>query len=260
METATDLLDEYDLSISVDCGSADRLGLAQTLFTQAKISVNIDHHVSNERFGTLNIVEVSASASGEVVYDLLQELKIPLDANIATCLYTAIVSDTGGFKYSNTTAKVLEISARLVSAGANPEYVFKQLYEERPLEQLMMQADAILHAQYNADRTIGWTIVDQALLDKHGALEEHVDGLVESIRRVDTVLVAFVLKETTSGQTKVSVRSDTHDIDVSEVMCQFGGGGHRMAAGCTIDKAPDEALKVLLPIFEDKVRNRMLIR
>jgi phosphoesterase RecJ-like protein len=254
METATTLLEQYDLGISVDCGSADRLGLAKAVFESAKTSVNIDHHISNERFGTLNVVEPTAAASAEVIFDILKEMKIPMDANIATCLYTGIVTDTGGFKYSNTTAKVLENTAQLVAAGANPEYIFKQIYEEQPLCQVMMQADALRQTQFNADKTVGWTLATRALLAQHGALDEHVDGLVESIRRIDSVLVAVVFKETEDGQTKISIRSDTHDIDVAAVMGLYGGGGHKMAAGCTMPMPIAEATKVLIPILEERVR------
>lgn len=259
METATTLLDQYDMGISVDCGSLDRLGLGGAVFANAKVSVNIDHHVSNDRFGKLNIVEPLAAASAEVVFDILKEMKIPLDANIATCLYTGIVTDTGGFKYSNTTAKVMETTANLISAGADPEYIFKQLYEEQPLCQVLLQADAVMRTQFNADKTIGWTVVTRDLLDQHGALDEHLDGVVESIRRVDSVLVAVVFKETQLGNTKISIRSDSHDIDVSAVMGLFGGGGHKMAAGCTMEMTIQEAPEKLLPILEEKVRQKLLV-
>jgi phosphoesterase RecJ-like protein len=259
METATTLLPKYDMGISVDCGSPDRLGLAQPLFEAANVSVNIDHHVSNDRFGKINIVETSAAASGEVVFDILKEMNIPLDAQIATCLYTAIVTDTGGFKYSNTTVKVMETAAKLISAGAEPEYIFKQLYEEQPLCQVMLQADALRQTQFNKDKTIGWTVVTRELLRQHGALDEHIDGLVENIRRIDSVLIAVVFKETEKGQTKVSIRSDTHDIDVSAVMGMFGGGGHKMAAGCTLDVPIGEAPGKLLPILEERARQALLV-
>jgi bifunctional oligoribonuclease and PAP phosphatase NrnA len=259
METATTLLQQYDMAISVDCGSPDRLGLARPFFEGAKVSVNIDHHISNERFGKINVVETTAAASAEVVFDILKEMKIPLDANIATGLYTGIVTDTGGFKYSNTTAKVMETTANLISAGANPEYIFKQLYEEQPLCQIMLQAEALLNTQFNSEKTIGWTVVTRTLLSKHGAMDEHIDGLVESIRRVDSTLIAVVFKETETGITKVSIRSDTHDIDVSAVMAVFGGGGHKMAAGCTMEFSISEAPTKLLPLLEDKVKEKLLV-
>jgi phosphoesterase RecJ-like protein len=258
METATTLLEQYDMGISVDCGSLDRLGLARPLFVASKVSVNIDHHISNDRFASLNIVETSAAASAEVAFDILQAMQIPMDANIATCLYTGIITDTGGFKYSNTTAKVMETTAKLINAGANPEYIFKQLYDEQPQCQVMLQADALLHTQFNAEKTIGWTVASREMLSQHGALDEHLDGLVESIRRIDTILIAVVLKATMNGQTKVSIRSDSHHIDVSAVMAVFGGGGHKMAAGCTMEMPLHEAPAKLLPLLEEKVRQMQL--
>jgi phosphoesterase RecJ-like protein len=260
METATTLLNQYDMAISVDCGSADRLGLARPLFEAATVSVNIDHHISNARFGSINVVEPAAAASGEVVFDILKALKIPLDANIATGLYTGIVTDTGGFKYSNTTAKVMETTAQLINAGANPEYIFKQLYEEQPLCQVMLQADALRQTLFNADHTIGWTIITRELMGQHSALDEHIDGLVESIRRIDSVLIAVVFKETDSGTTKVSIRSDSHDIDVSAVMGLFGGGGHKMAAGCTMEMSISDAPAKLLPLLQERIQQKQLVR
>ncbi len=260
METAKTLLDEYDMAICVDCGSVDRLGLARPLFEAAKVSVNIDHHISNARFGKINVVETAAAASAEVVFDLLKEMKIPMDANIATCLYTGIVTDTGGFKYSNTTAKVMETTAQLISGGADPEYIFKQLYEEQPLGQIMLHANAVLNTEFNADKTIGWTVVTRALLNQHSALDEHIDGLVEQIRRIDSVLIAVVFKESENGVTKISIRSDSHDIDVSAVMAEFNGGGHKMAAGCTMELPIAQAPAKLLPLLEEKVKQKQLVR
>ncbi len=259
METATTLLSQYDMAISVDCGSADRLGLARPIFEGAKVSVNIDHHVSNDRFGTLNVVEPTAAASAEVAFHIFKAMAIPLDASIATCLYTGIVTDTGGFKYSNTTVRVMETAASLIAAGADPEYIFKQLYEEQPLCQVMLHADAMLRTQFNADKTIGWTVVTRELLKQHGALDEHLDGMVETIRRVDTVLVAVVFKETEQGNTKISIRSDSHDIDVAAVMGLFGGGGHKMAAGCTMEFSIADAPAKLIPILEERVRQKLLV-
>lgn len=257
---AENLLEKYDLAISVDCGSIDRLGPNKKYFESATTSANIDHHISNDKFGKINVIIVEAAASGEVVYDILKDAKIPMDASIATCLYTAIITDTGGFKYGNTTAKVMETSAALISAGANPEYIFKQIYEEQPVEQLQMLADAFLRTEYNATKNVGWTTVTQEDLKRFNALDEHVDGLVETIRRVDSVLVAGVFKETRSGHTKVSLRSDTHDIDVAKIMGVFGGGGHKMAAGCTIEESPEKARKKVVPLLEEAVQKKLLVR
>ncbi|MGE0201491.1 MAG: bifunctional oligoribonuclease/PAP phosphatase NrnA [Candidatus Melainabacteria bacterium] len=258
-ETATDLLERYDLAISVDCGSLDRLGPAGAHFSRAATSLNIDHHVSNEQFGQINLVVPQAAASGEVLFDLLQAMDVPVPPEAATCLYTAIVTDTGGFKYSNTSAKVMETVAALIRCGADPEFIFKQLYEEQPFEKLALHADAFLQTRFEADQRIAWTLVDQDLLKKHQALEEHVDGLVENLRRINCVLVAVVLKHTRPGETRVSCRSDDHRIDVSQVMQSFGGGGHKMAAGCTIAAPPREAWAQLLPRFREAVQPALAV-
>jgi bifunctional oligoribonuclease and PAP phosphatase NrnA len=254
METATTLLERYDVAICVDCGSLDRLGKAQELFANAEISINIDHHVSNDRFGKINVVEATAAASGEVVFDILKTMSIPLDASIATCLYTAIVTDTGGFKYSSTSARVMEVAAQLINAGASPEYIFKQIYEEQPWCQVILQAEAVAATQFNANKTIAWTVITRDDLNRLNAKDEHIDGLVESLRRIDTVQIAVVFKETESGQTKISIRSDNHDIDVATVMGLFGGGGHRMAAGCTMTETIQQAPNKLLPILEERIQ------
>lgn len=250
MESSPDLLPQYDMAISVDCGSLDRLGPAGAVFSAAKVSVNLDHHVSNHRFGKINLVVPDACASGEVVYDLLGEMGIPIDANIATCIYAAILTDTGGFKYSNTTDKVFELAASLVRLGVNPEMTFKRIFEDRPRGQAMLHADALLHTQFNEDATLGWTTVTRQMLDEHGAFDEHIDGVVELIRQIDTVLIAAVFKETAQGETKISLRSDSHDINVSEIMERFGGGGHRMASGCTFPNPPEEARNILIPVLK----------
>jgi bifunctional oligoribonuclease and PAP phosphatase NrnA len=254
MESATTLLHQYDIAISVDCGSKDRLGLGQKPFDAAGTSANIDHHISNDRFARINVVNPHAAASGEVVFDLLKAMAIPLDASIATCLYTAIMTDTGNFKYSSTSARIMEVASHLINAGAGPEYIYKQIYEKMPWCQVALQAEVVSAAQFNTARNIAWTSITREQLQKHGAEDEHVDGLVESLRQIDGVLISAIFKENVSGHTKVSLRSDSHDIDVAAIMGLFQGGGHRMAAGCTIEKPLAEARASLLPILEERVQ------
>ncbi len=256
LETATDVLEQYDMAISVDCGSLDRLGPAQDLFKGAKQSVNMDHHISNKNFGGINVVVPTAAASGQVIANVLAEAGWPLDADIATCLYTAIVTDTGGFKYSNTTAEVFEVTAKLLSAGADPEYIYKELYELRPKCQTLLHAQAVVNAQYNPDSTLAWTQISRQQLDDLGATDDHVDGIVETLRQINTVVLSAVFKENRSGTTKVSLRSDNHAIDVAAVMEQFDGGGHKMAAGCTIEAPLQEATDKVLPLLEAQIREK----
>jgi len=254
METATTLLPRYDLAICVDCGSKDRLGLGQKPFNEAETSINIDHHVSNDRFGKINVVVPDAAASGEVVFNLLKAMKIPMDASIATCLYTAIMTDTGNFKYSSTSAQVMEVASHLINAGAGPEYIYKQIYEKMPWCQVALQAHIVGNTQFNQGGLLAWASISRSDLERFSAEDEHVDGLVESLRQIDGVLVSAIFKETQSGHTKVSLRSDTLEINVAAIMGMFQGGGHHMAAGCTIEKPLAEAQKELLPILQDRVQ------
>ncbi|MEB3206157.1 MAG: bifunctional oligoribonuclease/PAP phosphatase NrnA [Vampirovibrionales bacterium] len=251
IETATHLLHEpYDVAIAADCGSVDRLGEPGKHFKQAKTSVNIDHHVSNDYFGTLNIVETDAGASGLVIARILEEWGVTLDANIAPNLYAAIVTDTGGFKYSSTSVEIFTLAAQLMAAGANPETIYKEVYENRPLGQVMLQAETLMRTQFSDCRQIAWTAVTRHDLNKHHCLDEHVDGLIEQIRNIDTVKLAAVFKENRDGSTKVSFRSDDHAFDVSKVAGHFGGGGHKMASGCTIADAIDDAKPQVLALLE----------
>lgn len=253
VQTSKDILDQYDLAISVDCGSVDRLGAVAPLFENAGVSVNVDHHISNKNFGRLNIVLPQAAASGEVVADIIDEIGIELDANIATAVYTALVTDTGGFKFSNASSKAYQLAARCIEAGADHEEIYKQVYEQRPKAKAMLLAEALLRAQFNDDETLCWTEVTREMRERHGALEEHTDGIVDALRQIDTVTIAAIFKEGDDQVTRVSLRSDSHAIDVAEVVEQFGGGGHKMASGCTIEASIEEAKKRMLPLLESKL-------
>ncbi len=251
LEEAQGLPESYDLAISVDCGSISRLGLGQAYFNQAKSSLNIDHHVSNEAFADTNVVLTEASASGQVIAYLLDGAKMAITPEIATCIYATILTDTGGFKYSNTTQAVFELAARLVQAGANPELIYKHMYEIRPKCQVDLVADAMLRIQLSDDSQIGWTTVSQKDFKTFGAEEEHTEGIVEGIRQIDTVKLAAFFREMSNGHTKVSTRSDDHRLNVSNVMGLFGGGGHKMAAGCTIEAPIHEAVEKVTQALRD---------
>lgn len=247
------LLAQYDLAICLDCGAVERLGKAQIPFEKAKASLNIDHHYSNLRFATENIIDETAGASGEVVADLLAANNITIPKDAATCLYVAVLTDTGGFKYSSTTAKIFQLASDLTAAGANPEDIYRHIYEECPKSQLMLQAEALLKAQFDLDNRLAWVSITQAMLANHQAKDDHIEGLVEQLRRIKPVLISAVLKETTSGATKISLRSDDHTINVAEILAELGGGGHKMAAGAVVQKTCAEVEAILIPKLRDAI-------
>jgi len=247
-----DLYNKYDLAISVDCGSADRLGDSLDLFRNARVSVNIDHHISNSKFGDINWIEPTASSCGQIVYKLFEPLEARLTKEIAVNLYTAILTDTGGFKFENTHAETLEICSELIKAGAEPSFIYKKCYESKPLVMFRLQARAVDQAILAEDNKIIYSIVSRKLLESFNATDDHVDGVVDALRQIDTVEVAMVFKETPKGNTKVSFRSNR--INICEIARFYGGGGHKLAAGCTIEKSLEESINEVLHIIKKQIK------
>jgi bifunctional oligoribonuclease and PAP phosphatase NrnA len=244
---AADLLTQYDVAACVDCGAIERMGPNQPRFEAAATSVNIDHHISNVRFGDINLVDTEAAASAEVVADLMAYLDIPLTADVATCLYVGLMTDTGGFKYKNTTPKVFRLAGQLVDAGADPELIYKQIYDVRPYAQVALHAEALTQLEWTPDRRLAWAVISRDMLQRHGCDDDHLEGLVESIRQIDTVKMACLFKETRHGNLKVSLRSDDHALNVAELLAPLGGGGHKMAAGCSLEMPFKQAMGIVLP-------------
>ncbi len=256
LQEGANLLEEYDVSIALDCGSADRLGENKRFFHGAKTSVNIDHHISNKRFGDVNIVIPEAAASGEVVADVFECMGIPLDADSGTCIYTALVTDTGGFRFSNASSKSYRLAGQCIDAGANHEELYKQVFERRTKPQALLTAEAVMNARFNEDETLAWVEVTKAMRDRNNALEEHTDGIVDLLRQIDSVIIAAVFKESDNGHTRVSLRSDSHQINVAAAVETFGGGGHKMASGCTIEKPLTEAREEMLSVLKEILPQR----
>ena len=143
-----ELYTSYDLAITVDCASFDRLGDAVGLFRNAKTTLNIDHHISNTKFGDTNWIKPKASATGELLYEMLDILKIELTQEIATCLYVAILTYTGGFRFDNTKPHTHVVAAKLLQSGINPTRIYKECYESKPLAMIKLQARAIDQANF----------------------------------------------------------------------------------------------------------------
>ncbi len=235
---------EYDLVIAVDVASLDRLIDAQILFERAKYTVNIDHHKTNNNFGNLAIVEPSASSSGEVAYKILKSLGWKMDMDTATALYTAILTDTGGFRFENTSAEVLKIASEIVEFGVNPKDVYKKCYESKSKAMVMFQSYCVSKSTFLDNDKIAYTVVYKKDMEKFTAGEDYTDGIAEVLRAINTTEVSFVVKEVDQRICKISMRSK--GLDVAEICSTFGGGGHTFAAGCTIKTSCDEAVKKLL--------------
>lgn len=238
---------EYDLVINVDVASIDRIIDAQILFNKAKHTVNIDHHGTNNNYGKMAFVQADASSTGEVIFKIIKELNWQIKdtyLNTAISLYTAILTDTGGFRFENTSSNVFKIAGELTEMGINPKCLYKQCYESKSKQIVLFQSYCVGKATFFKNDKIAYTIVYKKDIEKFAVGDDATDGIVETLRAINTTDVSFVVKEVDTKICKISMRSK--NIDVAKICSFFGGGGHKFAAGCTIKASCEESVKQLL--------------
>ena len=235
----------YDLIITVDVAAIDRISDMKPLFDRAKMTVNIDHHKTNNNFGDLNYVLPEASSAGEVLFKLFKLWDWKIDLDTAECIYTAILTDTGGFRFDNTSSDVFMIASELVKIGVNPNKVYTYCYELKSKNYIMFQNYCVQKAVFSEDNKIAYTTVYKKDLEKFHAKDDYTEGLAESLRAIDTTDIAFIVKEVEPNKiSKISMRSKLYD--VAKICSNFGGGGHSRAAGCTIKSGVESAVKKVL--------------
>jgi len=222
-----------DTLFTFDCATVSRFGEKHRYLERAHCVINIDHHVSNEGFGHINVIEPEASATGQVVYDLLRALDAPIPRDAATNLYAALFTDTGGFRHENTTERALRLGADLVALGADPGWVALQSYNSRSVSQVRLEGLALARMRVELDGRLVWSEVTQAMLAEAGADVQESEGVIDQLQSVGTMKIALLFKETAPSVTKLSVRT-RDEFDATDVCRPFGGGGHRRAAGAEI--------------------------
>ncbi|HEY9766763.1 MAG TPA: bifunctional oligoribonuclease/PAP phosphatase NrnA [Chroococcales cyanobacterium] len=232
--------------LCVDAADLERLGDLKPLVAGFSPVLNIDHHVSNRCFGDLNWVE-PVSAAGELVARLFDEAGFDLSL-VAEALYVAISTDSGSFRYSSTTPATHRIAARLLEAGVEPGRINSLIYDSMPLSTLCLHTRVLSGVKRVG--TAAYATVTRAVLRECGAQESETEGIVEKIRAIKGVEVAFLLRETAKDQIKASLRSKGA-VDVNRLAARFGGGGHAQAAGCTFPGSLEEAEKMLLQALAD---------
>src|SRR4051812_40242572 len=236
-----DLPAELGVVVTFDCGALARLGNLRPLAESAGELIVIDPHVSNERDGSINVIHPGAAASGVVVRSLIDRLGLHLTREVAFCLYTALVCDTGRFQYESTTSGVFNLAAELLAFDLPVSTLSRTLFEEHSFAYLQLLGEALAGATLVPEQSFVWTAVTQDLLARHGVTMEEVEGLIDIIRRTAEADVACVVKEEADGTVKVSLRS-VGATDVEHVATANGGGGHRFAAGFTSHDGIDETV------------------
>ncbi len=235
----------FDLGLFLDCADMERLGSARELLPQVPLVVNIDHHGSNRRYGQLNYIDASAGACGEIVARLIADLGWTMDPPAATALFTALTTDTGSFRYENTSAATLALASRLVQAGADVPTISREVWDSRSLGSVRLLSLALSTLRLDADGLLATIAVTREMLEESGTAPGDHEGLVDYPRTLRGVEVAALLTADEPGLVRVSLRSNRW-VDVSTLAARFGGGGHARAAGCTITGELDAARQTVV--------------
>jgi phosphoesterase RecJ-like protein len=241
----------YELLVVVDCGDLERTALFNE--RRPPTIINIDHHVTNRQFGQINWVDPEASATAEMVADLLPVLGAAMTPQIALCLYTALITETGSFRYSNATPKVFRLSADLCAHGVKPDWVARQLYERNTINRLKLLGELLNRLEVNADRTVAWVTIPAGLFTRTGTTAEDAEDFVNYPRSLSGMEVAVLLRDAEPGQVKASFRA-SGEVDVAAIAMTFGGGGHRKAAGCTVAGTLETVRPLVIAAAERAVR------
>lgn len=244
-QVTSEMEHSFSSVIVLDCGDLQRLGESARLLAEGAAILNIDHHKTNDFFGLTNLLDLNAAATSQIVFNLATFMGIDPTKEMAICLYTGLLTDTGGFRYSNTTVAVHQIAAGLLAAGINPFEISDRVLETLTWNQVQLIREALGTLQRDESGQMAWLVIDRRLLNRLGASDEDAEGLVSYARNVQDVEVGILFREKVDGAIKVSLRSK-YRVDVGEIALSFGGGGHARAAGCTLQGSMEQVQQQVL--------------
>jgi phosphoesterase RecJ-like protein len=239
--------------IFLDCADKERAGEEfLALLSNTATIINIDHHLQCNLYGNYNYVKPQASATGEIIFSLLQNMKMEISKDIADCLYAAIVMDTGSFMNSNTTSDTMRITASLLDAGANVDQARIRLFESKPRKEVLMLGKALQHIGFSDDGKIAWLSLSYDEAKGLNALDFHPEGIINYTRMINGVQVGILFRETEPGVIKIGFRSKG-DIDVAKIAAKYNGGGHRQAAGASQEGTLEEVQWQVINTVKDVI-------
>ncbi len=244
--------DTYDVFITVDCSSLDRIGNSIRYFSTAKRTICIDHHITNDNFADVNHVVPDASSTCEVLYDLLVDTRITKE--IAKSLYIGIVHDTGIFRHSSTSGKTMEIAASLIRKGINFTKLIDETFTQKTYAQMQVMGRALMESVLYMDGKLIASNVSLDIMKLYGVAHTDLDGIIDQLRTAKGAEVALFIYETEDGDNKISLRSNGI-VNVSEIARSYGGGGHVKAAGCNIKGTVKDVVASIIPHIEAQLKN-----
>lgn len=220
----------YDLAVNIDNGDVARLGRRSTLFLHAPARVSLDHHATNKVEADLSYVDTHAAATGEIIFDLVELMGVPMSRNIALCLYTAILTDTGGFRFTNTTARTHAIAASLMAHGIDHAYIAKRVFDTISWPKMLLMKQAMNRMTLYGEGRLAVSWLDADDIHSAGNKSEDFEGLVNLGRNLEGVEVSLFIREDEPHSFKGSLRSNNY-VNVAEIAESMGGGGHKRASG-----------------------------
>lgn len=246
---------DVDVAIALDTATKPRLGdNALHAASKAKLWLNIDHHISNPQYGEINLIDATSPATGQILYDLITRLDLPLTEESRDAIYVAVSTDTGSFQYPATTAKTYEMAADLIRRGLDVGTINSKTYDDSPYRRLELMR-ALLNTLERSDdgRVANWTLLDQTRLDLELRPEDS-EGLIDTIRAIRGVRLAVFFEELPDGKIRVSMRSKDHQLDVCKIAMEFGGGGHALAAGIRMKGPLSDAKALVLGAIDRRLK------
>ena len=249
--------DIFDTAVILDCGDLQRIGKASSAVDLIPVTITIDHHITNTGFGNLQLVDTAACATAEIVYRVIKELAVPLTREIATSIYTGILTDTGSFRFSNTNRTAFSICEEMIAAGVNPYHIAQRVYGTYSLGRIKLLNLALDSIEISKNGRLSLMTLTREMLKETKTQSEDADGLINYARRIEAVKVAVLIQElqndtNLSGENifHVSLRSDGK-IDVAAIASSFGGGGHTSAAGFSIQSPLPELKSKIFNLAEE---------
>jgi phosphoesterase RecJ-like protein len=249
--------DEFDTAVVLDCGDLQRIGEASATISRIPEIINIDHHITNTRFGTCQLIDEQACACTEILFHLFERMQVPFTRELATCIYTGILTDTGSFRFSNTNRTTFHICENMVACGVDPFQVAQHVYGTYSLGRIKLLNLALDSIEISDDGKVSLMALTRAMMNETGTQPEDADGMINYARRIQDVRIAVLIQEQSNDNSErsplrpyhVSLRSDG-SVDVAAIAAMFGGGGHQSAAGFSIESTLPEIKAHILRLTE----------
>jgi len=242
----------FDVGILLDCSNIKRAGEISSILESTNTIINIDHHSSNENYGNLNYIDCSASSVGEIIYELIKFMNLDLlDKKISACLFTAIITDTGSFRYSNVSSKTFRIASDLTFTGMKPYLIAKNIYSRNTFSGLKLLGEALFTLEMDKSNYVSWLSITRKMLEETKANDEEIEGIIDVSTTLKNTEISILFRETTDNKIKVSFRSKGN-FNVSEFANKFKGGGHPNSAGCLcLGKLGEVREEILSELFKE---------